>query len=282
MSATCRYLSVCLLLAACARAPAPQPAPVPPLPPPGSLWHALALGDASVGLAVGAAQCEGGVLLIGLHDSEQTARLAAQQAWPARDARLVWLLNGQRRALAFTVNGDTYRADPNRIFTPAGVAATLAYYGKDAWPARQALARFAGQLLATAGVARASAVVALHNNHAGGYSAASYLAGGKLAAAARAVHLGEPAAPDNFFYLTDARLFAALSAQGFNVVLQDNARVPDDGSLSVLAARLGLVYVNVEARQGEVDAQRRMLIALRPLLRGAHCPGAGERAPAGG
>lgn len=275
MPATCRYLSVCLLLAACARAPAPPPAPVPPLSPPGSLWHALALGDASVGLSVSAAPCDDGVLLLGLHDSEQSARLAAEQAWPAPAARLAWLANGQRRALSFTVNGETYRADPNRIFTPAGVASTLAHYGKDAAAARLALARFAGQLLAVAGVGQASAVVALHNNHPGGYSAASYLAGGKLSAAARAVHLGEPQAPDNFFYLTDARLFAALSAQGFNVVLQDNARVPDDGSLSVFAARRGLVYVNVEARQGEVAAQRRMLVALRALLRDAQCPAGG-------
>ena len=96
------------------------------------------------------------------------------------------------------------------------------------------------------------------------------------------MHLGEPQSPDNFFYLTDARLFAALSAQGFNVVLQDNARVPDDGSLSVFAARRGLVYVNVEARQGEVAAQRRMLVALRALLRDAHCPGVVGPAPTGG
>ena len=261
----------------------PQPVPAAPLPPlPGMHSHALALGDEHVGLWVRAAPCDDGVLLLGLHDSEQTARLAAGQAWPAPAARLAWLANGQRRALSFTVNGETYRADPNRIFTPAGVASTLAHYGKDAAAARLALGRFAGQLLAAAGVGQASAVVALHNNHPGGYSAASYLAGGKLAAAARAVHLGEPQSPDNFFYLTDARLFAALSAQGFNVVLQDNARVPDDGSLSVFAARRGLVYVNVEARQGEVAAQRRMLVALRALLRDAHCPGVVGPAPTGG
>ena len=71
---------------------------------------------------------------------------------------------------------------------------------------------------------------------------------------------------DDFFFVTAARLFDALAARGFTVVLQDNARVTDDGSLSVLAARRAQLYVNVEAQHGHRAEQTAMLRALLDVL----------------
>lgn len=102
----------------------------------------------------------------------------------------------------------------------------------------------------------------LHNNSEGEYSAASYLPEGELALDAAAVHLPPEADPDDFFFVTDPDLFAGLAEEGFTVVLQNNARATDDGSLSVWAARQGIPYVNVEAQHGHRERQIEMLEAL--------------------
>lgn len=60
--------------------------------------------------------------------------------------------------------------------------------------------------------------------------------------------------------------YEALAAEGFAVVLQDNERAADEGSLSVWAARQGIPYVNVEAEHGQRDRQVEMLEALARVL----------------
>src|SRR5690606_20180028 len=113
-----------------------------------------------------------------------------------------------------------------------------------------------------------SLVVTLHNNTPDAYSALSYAEGGTYERDAEAVHLAPGADPDDFFFVTDRSLFARLAVEGFNVVLQDNEAVTDDGSLSVWAARRGLPYVNVEAEHAHLDEQRRMLESLAAVLVG--------------
>src|SRR5690606_27170642 len=94
----------------------------------------------------------------------------------------------------------------------------------------------------------------------------SYLPGATYAADAEAVHLAPTEDADDFFFVTDRPLYDALARAGFNVVLQNNATVTDDGSLSVLAARRGQRYVNVEAQHGHTAQQRRMVEALVRVL----------------
>src|SRR5690606_12947186 len=104
-------------------------------------------------------------------------------------------------------------------------------------------------------------VVALHNSTNGRYSLASYQAGGQFARDAAEVHAEPGQDPDNFFLVTSQRLFTVIKSEGFNVVLQSRA-VSDDGSLSVWAARKGVVYINVEAENGHQTTQVRMLESL--------------------
>jgi hypothetical protein len=269
-----RLLSVLLLvlLSGCAgRAP---PLFIPPATiaierPTGAGLSWLALGDSKVALQTRYGPCRrGGVLLLSLHEDEKTAAAAGLALLPVAGGRFVGLLHRGRRELDFTLGAAHYRIDPNRIFSPAGIKATLAHYGEDALSARQSVAAFADSVLSRAGFYQASAIIALHNNHPGGYSVASYLPGGPLSADALAVHLTEGQPADNFFYLTDARLFAPLAAQGFNVVLQDRNHVSDDGSLSVYAARHGVPYLNVEAGRGQLAAQTQMLRVALQLLQG--------------
>lgn len=65
--------------------------------------------------------------------------------------------------------------------------------------------------------------------------------------------------PNNFYYVTDSSLFAAIKKGGYNVVLQNAATVTDDGSLLVWCGRKGIRYVNVETEQGQLDQQVTML-----------------------
>jgi hypothetical protein len=230
--------------------------------------YALALGDSVVHVVVAERNAmragrPSGLHLLVLHDDENTAGEAGHAFVEAHGGRLVELRAQDERYVAFALDGRAFSVDPNRIFTDVGVHRTL---GADsAHAGAVALARLFGDTLVA--VYRPEAVVVtLHNNTPDRYSALSYAPGGEYARDAEAVHLEDGADPDDFFFVTDRAHYETLAAEGFNVVLQDNARVTDDGSLSVWAAREGVPYVNVEAEHGHLEEQVRMLEALARVL----------------
>ena len=224
------------------------------------------LGDTEITFAVHSAQGAGPAFLV-LHDNEDTAVEAGLEAIRARGGRLVEVQARGRRLVAFEMDGQTWRFDPNRVFTEAGAETTLHSLNGSA-PAEilAEVRRFADSVLAVYGADSLPLLAALHNNTEGEYSALSYTPEGEHAQDAAAVHLPPEADPDNFFFVTDPALYEALVPAGFAVVLQDNARVTDDGSLSVWAARRGVPYVNVEARHGDREGQIQMLEALARAL----------------
>lgn len=212
-----------------------------------------------------------GLAFLVLHANERTAVEVGLETIRARGGRLVVVEGQGRRLVTFEVEGEMWRFDPNRIFTEGGAEATLVEYNGSAPSAVLAEVRgVAEAILAAYGVGLihqgGQPILALHNNSEGEYSAASYLPEGELASDASAVHLPPEADPDDFFFVTEPGLYAALSAEGFPVVLQDNARVTDDGSLSVWAGRQGVPYVNVEAEHGHRERQLEMLEALARVL----------------
>ncbi|HYE57974.1 MAG TPA: SapC family protein, partial [Rhodothermales bacterium] len=158
------------------------------------------------------------------------------------------------------------RDGENLYITEEGARLTLERLSHFDARAHGALRSFADAVLARTGLDTARIVVTLHNNTEANYSTRSYLPGGEYAADAADVYLSPSADPDDFFFVTERPLFDALKRRGFNVVLQDNARVTDDGSLSVLAARRGQRYVNVEAQHGHRRQQERMIHALLDVL----------------
>ncbi|WP_420454566.1 hypothetical protein [Rubrivirga sp.] len=203
---------------------------------------------------------------LNLHDDEGTSVEAALDVIGRRGGRLVELVHTGERNVAFTVDGQTVRADPNRMFTPAGRARTLASLSQADAAAEAALAAFADSVLAVYAAVPPAVVVTLHNNTEANYSAASYAPGAEYADDAEAVTVHDGTDPDDFFFVTDRALYAALAARGFNAVLQDNAAATDDGSLSVWAAREGVPYVNVEAQHGHRAEQAAMIDALLDVL----------------
>jgi hypothetical protein len=207
-----------------------------------------------------------GPAYLNVHDDEDTSVEAALAVIARRGGRVLTLAHTGARNITFVVDGRRYTADPNRIFTDAGADATLQRLGGHAPAARAAARAFGEALLRLLQPEALPAVVTLHNNTEAGYSAESYAPGGDAAAEARLLHVAPGTDPDDFFFVTDEGLFDRLRIAGFNVILQDNARATDDGSLSVRAARAGLPYVNAEAQHGHRDVQEQMLEQLHSAL----------------
>jgi hypothetical protein len=205
-------------------------------------------------------------LYCNLHDDENTAVEAGLVALRRSGGRLVELRHGGPRDLSFRLDGATFVVDPNRIFTAEGARRTLAKLSRRTPEAERAVERFARDLLSVSAVERADVVIALHNNSEGQYSALSYEKGGIFASDASAVFIKDGGDPDDFFFVTESAVFDALRRRGYNVVLQDNRRVTDDGSLSVYCGRAGVRYINVEAQQGHREQQVAMLQALEGVL----------------
>ena len=180
--------------------------------------------------------------------------------------RLVELQHGGKRDITFRLDGGDFAVDPNRIFTPEGVRRTLTKLSRSTAEAERAVGRFAGELLAIDAIERADVVIALHNNSEGQYSAKSYEKEAIYAQDASDVFIKDGSDPDDFFFVTEAAVFDALRRRGYNVVLQDNRQVTDDGSLSVYCGRAGVRYINVEAQKGHLDQQVAMLSALEVVL----------------
>ena len=94
----------------------------------------------------------------------------------------------------------------------------------------------------------------------------SYAPGGSEAQNAADVFISEREDIDDFFYTTDSTIFYNLKQAGFNVVLQNNKAVVNDGSLSVYCGYNNMRYVNIEAQHGHKEQQMRMINALNEML----------------
>ncbi|MBM4010325.1 MAG: M15 family metallopeptidase [Planctomycetes bacterium] len=202
------------------------------------------------------------VAFVSVHDDEDTVVEAAGDVLRERGGRLLELRHSGAREIGFRLGGTQHRIDPNRIFTPAGRRATLERLSAWSQPADDVVAAFADELLSTFAVDDVDLVVALHNNTPDRYTAANYAAGGPLAADAARVSLRPGGDPDDFFFVTDTAICEALADRGHSVILQNEATVTDDGSLSVWCGRMGIPYVNVEAEHGHRIEQAAMLRGL--------------------
>lgn len=194
-----------------------------------------------------------------LHDNEDTSPEAVLEVMKRHGGRLVELQHSGARNISFEMGDTVYTFDPNRIFTEKGIEATLARLSVFTDEAAQAVRNFAGRILEELHLSEGEMIVAVHNNTEGEYSILSYAAGGEEETNARLVHLTDETRADDFFFVTHPALYALIQEGGFNVVLQDNPHVTDDGSLSVYSAQNGIPYINVEAQHGHFEEQVKML-----------------------
>jgi hypothetical protein len=216
------------------------------------------------------------ILMLNLHENESTSVEAAQRYLETSDMadriRLVALRHDGERNVTFMAKGETFRFDPNRMFSDVGARASIVALSDtvDApdptvgTPLARTLAQRVGEI---GRLAQTPYIVALHNNTDANYQSTSYLPDSVYADEAAEVSINPERDPDDFFFVTERALFDQLAALGFNVVLQAPAgEATDDGSLSVYAGANRIGYVNVEAQHGHLAEQTEMLEALMPLL----------------
>jgi len=193
-----------------------------------------------------------GPCFVSLHANETTSIVASSSF----DGTHVRLRHKGGRNVNFSYNGVHYTFDPNRIFTATGRAMHVRGSRKPENVVVESVATLAKQIVAGCGSARP--FVGLHNNTDGSYSFAWYEKGGRLARDAIETYRAPGQDLDDFVLTTVPAIFARAKEAGYNAVLQ-SPEAPDDGSLSVFAAKSGIPYVNVEVETGKLTLQQKML-----------------------
>lgn len=227
--------------------------------------HQLAIGEDSVAIVVHEA-AEDGLTLINVHENETTSIEAALEHVRANGGRVIHLEHSGERNITFSIGDSTFVVDPNRIYTDEGIRATLENLSTYSPDAHDAVRAFSDSLLSVLDLEGLPVVVTVHNNTDENYSILSYAEDGEYAADAQFTYVDAGKDEDDFFFITEADWFSGIRSAGFNVVVQDNAQVTDDGSLSVLCGQRGIPYVNVEAQHGHFEIQVQMLDYLERFL----------------
>jgi len=206
------------------------------------------------------------VLLYNMHDNENTSALAGRIISQKYKGEYFELIHNGKRNISFLMGEDSIHIDPNRIYTDTGVWLQLQKNKITDTVAYQLVAAWRDSVLSLLNIKDRSLVIALHNNTEENYSFKSYLPDREYEKEARSFYKGFTPDYDDFFFVTDHSILHALIAGQYNVVLQANETMTDDGSLSVYCAKLGIPYVNVEAQHGHIWRQMYMLIfALQQL-----------------
>lgn len=226
------------------------------------------LGSTTIRFQQFCGQPQTGISWLHVHENETTAVATAKALIDSlqQGCFVTWQHSGDRY-VSYQLAGKTYKFDPNRIYTPKGLAATLKANGHYSTKGYKAAQQLADAFIAKY-VAGNRLVIAMHNNSdGGGLHIKSYLPGGDYANDAAEVYVNEAADIDDFFYTTDKRIFDFLKARGFNILLQNNATVTDDGSLSVYCGNKNMAYLNIEAQQGHLAEQKAMMLAVYDMIR---------------
>jgi hypothetical protein len=211
---------------------------------------------------------------LNLHENENTSVVATRAFLYQNGGSLVKFNHGSTRTISFYLNSTKYSFDPNRMFTSEGIIDTLKQYGPYSTAAADEVSKFASSVLDIYSFDDQTLVLALHNN-AGTYGASSYLPGGSYEDDASAVFIEPNTNPSDFYYVVDPLYFDWFAKSGYNVVLQNNETVTNDGSLSYYCGLEGKSYINFESYAeyssygAQVVIQLDMLYAVKEMLEAA-------------
>lgn len=225
-------------------------------------------GDSKITFDNKCANEQPGIMFIHVHENEKTAVEAANKMLDKYNCGcFVTWQSKQDRYVTFTIGPDSFKFDPNRIYTAKGRAATLKANGVFTEESDATVKGVANVFLEKY-IDTMRLVIALHNNtDGGGLTIKSFQKGGDYANDAKKVNVNAARDEDDFFLTTDNKIYAFLKKKGFNILLQNNAKVTDDGSLSVYAANKKIAYLNVEAQHGHLDQQLEMLDAVQEMIK---------------
>ncbi|MES2646265.1 MAG: hypothetical protein V4717_05275 [Bacteroidota bacterium] len=208
-----------------------------------------------------------GIQFIHVHENEQTAADAAKKMLVKynRGCFVSWQSMADRY-VSFKLDTANYKFDPNRIYTLKGRKETLTSNGKYSREADSITASVANAFLEKY-INNHKLVIALHNNtDGGGLTINSFKKGGPYAMDAKSVYVNNANDEDDFFLTTDSSIYKFIKSKGYNVLLQDNENVTDDGSLSVYAATKKIAYLNIEAQHGHLQQQLEMMDLVQEMI----------------
>jgi len=205
------------------------------------------------------------IVYINLHANETTSYTAARSVLPFTGGTIIKIDNSQQRIIRFMLKGVVYRFDPNRIYSAAGIEATLRENSRYSLQAAQAIEQFATALLALIPDST-RCIVALHNNTEEMYSIKSYLPGGSHQKDAKAVYQNIEKDVDDIALTTDSLLYNQMATAGYNSIWQDNEQAKKDGSLSIYFGERNKRYINIETQHGHLDQYKEMLTKLISFL----------------
>jgi hypothetical protein len=200
-----------------------------------------------------------------LHGNEETAREVLTGHMRQHEG-IAHLVTGHERNVPIEPEKHVAgKFDPNRIFSRAGAEKNLRTLNPE-WNAERLrkaldkLDRGREKLVGALFPPPDGRLVALHNNSQG-YSVKDEVP------ISDDTSLREPDHPREFFLCTDPGDYAIMATSPYNVVFQRRAPKEDDGSLSRLAAKRGVRYINLEAALGESKKQAEMMDWLEKHLR---------------
>jgi hypothetical protein len=201
-------------------------------------------------------------VVVSLHNDESTAFNSAQEFINENGGQMIFLENDAEHNVKFEFLSRQYSIDPNKIFTQKG-----RINGLKSGPYKNQLAievqRFADYLLET--IPYNKHVIGVHNYNEEKRSIKSFK-GRKMARKLRMIHRNESRDENDFMITTDEGIYNFLVEKGFNVVLQDNAVIRDDGSLSIVVNRNRRHYVEIVVETGHEQEQKEMLEAVSEIL----------------
>lgn len=204
------------------------------------------------------------ILLMNVHENEQTAIGAMAYGNSKLNLPCVFLHQNKQRRIAFSLNDSIYSIDPNRIYTDTGRVRTL----KDSMMFSSAGLKLSKKLAdhVLQEVKEKEWLITLHNNTDSNYSILSYTEGGDEEQNRSELFVNDKEDPDDFVYTTDKSLFEFYKSRKVNVILQSSDTFVDDGSLSIYCGINGIRYVNIETEHGHFSKQIELLNLLAEFL----------------
>jgi len=197
------------------------------------------------------------ILFINVHEDEVTSIETTEEYSKSNPVHFLRIHHVGTRRLNFTIKQKSFSVDPNRIFTAKGRRKTLKDGSGFSFRASRQVKFFAKEILSY--LDKKSVVVAMHNNTDVNYTIKSYLPGGDESANTTAIHVNPEMDADDFIYTTVPEYFEAFKAKNINVILQNDKKFVNDGSLSVYCALNGINYINIEAQKGHFEEQLRLI-----------------------
>jgi len=197
------------------------------------------------------------LIFINLHSNEQTSIAAIKQIMLQSHGKYYGIQSGGTRELTIQLKGKTITVDPNRIFTKTGIEKTLKNYKCYSASNLKLVDAFASQLLKE--LSHAKLLVAVHNSTDGGFSIKSFVKTNAEKQDAKEIYINPIYDEDDFYLVTNKSKFDYFKSKGYNVILQDNLNVEDDGSLSVYCGKNNIDYINIECQAGHLKMQIQMI-----------------------